>query len=315
MALSRVVSRLVGHYDGEVPGVKAQLVRLLNHGALGGTGRMIILPVDQGFEHGPDRSFAMNEPAYHPFYHFELAIEAGLTALAAPLGLLQCGADRFAGQIPLILKLNHGCSLTDFGRGPSQAQLASVKDAVRLGCAAVGFTLYPGSERFLEMLESLRVIVAQARDAGLPTVVWSYPRGGDLSKRGETALDVCAYAAHMAALAGAHIIKVKLPTASVESAEAKKSLEVRLPLMEEASCRVAHVVRACLAGTRMVVFSGGASKGADDVLNDARAIASGGGHGSIVGRNSFQRPRHEALGLLSQLVDIYRQVPSIPDVL
>src|SRR3954464_11942879 len=102
---------VLGYYDGEGPGVKANLAHLLMHGRTGGSGKLVILPVDQGFEHGPARSFAMNPAAYDPRYHFELAIEAGLSAFAAPLGLLAAGADRYAGEIPLILKANNANSL------------------------------------------------------------------------------------------------------------------------------------------------------------------------------------------------------------
>jgi class I fructose-bisphosphate aldolase len=306
MRASNTVKRILRHYEGETPGVKANLCRMLMEGRLGGTGRMIILPVDQGFEHGPARSFAMNPPAYDPHYHYQMAIDAGLSAYAAPLANLEAGADSFAGQIPTILKMNHANSLMSDTAGKNQAVVASVDDALRLGCSAIGFTIYPGSDMALDMYEEIRELRAEAAACGIATVIWSYPRGEALTKAGETAVDVTAYAAHIAAMLGAHIIKVKLPTDHLEQAEAKKVYERQSIPVASMAERVRHVVEACFAGRRLVVFSGGAAKGEDAVLDDARAILAGGGNGSIIGRNSFQRPRDEALKLLGQLVDIYK---------
>src|SRR5574339_1275315 len=111
MRISKRVREILSNYEGDNPGTKANLARILMNGRLGGTGKMVILPVDQGFEHGPARSFAPNPAAYDPHYHFQLAIDAGLSAFAAPLGMLEAGADTFAGQIPLILKVNSANSL------------------------------------------------------------------------------------------------------------------------------------------------------------------------------------------------------------
>ncbi len=303
MKLTRKVREILSWYESDNPGTKANLARMLMHGRLGGTGRMVILPVDQGFEHGPDRSFLPNPPAYDPRYHFQLAVDAGLNAFAAPLGLLEAGADSFAGQVPLILKVN---SCNSWATEKDQAVYGSVEDALRLGCAAIGFTLYPGSPHFNEMLEEFRELAAEAKAVGLAVVAWSYPRGGKLSKEGETALDVVAYAAHMAALAGAHIIKVKLPSAHLEQPEAKKVIESAGIDISTPVARVRHVMQAAFQGRRIVVFSGGAKKGADQVFEDARAIRDGGGNGSIIGRNSFQRPKDEALAMLGRIIRIYR---------
>ncbi|WP_448586328.1 class I fructose-bisphosphate aldolase [Thermaurantiacus sp.] len=300
MKMTRAIRRILDGYESDNPGTKANLARMLGAGRLGGTGKMVILPVDQGFEHGPARSFAANPPAYDPHYHFRLAIDAGLNAYAAPLGMLEAGASSFAGQIPLILKLN---SSNSWATAKDQAVTASVDDALRLGCAAIGLTIYPGSDRFDEMVEEARELIAEAKSVGLAAVVWSYPRGGKLSKEGELALDVGAYAAHMACLIGAHIVKVKLPTDHVEQAEARTAYEGQD--WSSAAARVAHIVRSCFGGRRLVVFSGGAAKGAEAVFEDARAIAAGGGNGSIIGRNSFQRPREEALALLDRIIRIY----------
>jgi class I fructose-bisphosphate aldolase len=305
MNLTPRVRDILAAYEGETPGTKANLARMLMAGRLGGTGRMVILPVDQGFEHGPARSFAMNPPAYDPHYHYQLAIDAGLNAYAAPLGPLAAGADSFAGCIPTILKMNSANSLSRFKEAPDQAVTASVDDALRLGCAAIGFTIYPGSDAQFAQMEELRDLAREAKAKGLAVVVWSYPRGGEVTKEGETALDIVAYAAHMAALLGANIIKVKLPSAALENKDAKKVYEAqKLPLATQAE-RVKHIMQCCFAGRRIVVFSGGAAKSGSSVLEDAKAIRAGGGNGSIIGRNCFQRPREEALKLLDDIIKIY----------
>jgi class I fructose-bisphosphate aldolase len=295
------VREILSWYGSDNPGTRASLARILGHGRLGGTGKLVILPVDQGFEHGPARSFAVNPAAYDPRYHPALAIEAGLSAYAAPLGMIEMAADAFPGDIPLILKVN---SANSWATSKDQAVTATVDDALRLGCAAIGFTIYPGSDQFFELVEEIRELTLEAKQAGLAVVVWSYPRGGDLTKEGELALDVGAYAAHMAALIGAHIIKVKLPTAHIAQKDAQKAYEGTD--WSALADRVRHVMQSSFAGRRIVVFSGGAAKGEDAVFDDARAIRDGGGHGSIIGRNTFQRPREAALAMLDRIVGIYR---------
>jgi class I fructose-bisphosphate aldolase len=299
--MTPIVQAILDKYESDNVATKANLGRILMQGKLGGTGKLVILPVDQGFEHGPARSFAVNPPAYDPHYHYQLAIDAGLSAFAAPLGMIEAGAGTFAGQIPTILKVN---SSNSWAQGANQAVTGSVEDAVRLGCAAIGFTIYPGSDDLFEMIGQIREMSAEAKSVGIATVIWSYPRGGMLPKSGELALDVGAYAAHMAALLGAHIIKVKLPTNHIEQKDA-------MPMYEgtdwsKQSDRVRHVVQASFAGRRIVVFSGGASKGADAIFQDARDIRDGGGNGSIIGRNTFQRPRDEALAMLEKIIAIYK---------
>ena len=306
MKATGVVKKILAKYEGETPGVKGKLCSMLMQGRLGGSGKMIILPVDQGFEHGPARSFAPNPAGYDPHYHYQLAIDAGLNAFAAPLGMLEAGADTFAGQIPTILKANSANSLMGEGAGKNQAITASVDDALRLGCAAIGFTIYPGSDLALDMFEEISAMREEAAAKGVATVIWSYPRGESLTKEGETAIDIAAYAAQIAALLGAHIIKIKLSTDHLELGEAKKVYEAQKIDIATQTARVAHCMQAAFAGRRIVVFSGGAAKGSDSVYDDARAIRDGGGNGSIIGRNSFQRSREDALQLLSELVDIYK---------
>jgi class I fructose-bisphosphate aldolase len=296
MSITPAVRAILANYESDNPGVKANLARILMQGKLGGTGKLIILPVDQGFEHGPARSFAVNPDAYDPHYHYQLAIDAGLSAYAAPLGMIEAGADTFAGQIPTILKVN---SSNSWATGINQAVTGGVDDALRLGCAAIGFTIYPGADDVFDMMEEIKELSAEAKAVGIATVLWSYPRGGNLSKDGELALDV-----HMAALLGAHIIKVKLPSAHIEQKDALKAYEGTD--WSAQSDRVKHVVKSCFNGRRIVVFSGGAAKGEDAVYQDARDIRDGGGNGSIIGRNTFQRPREKALDLLDKIIQIYQ---------
>jgi len=300
MRITQKVKKILDWYEGDPPGVKANLARILSTGKLGGTGKVLILPVDQGFEHGPARSFAPNPAAYDPHYHYQLAIEAGLNAYAAPLGMIAQGADTFAGQIPTILKVNSANSLAT---NKDQAVTAGVKDALRLGCAAIGFTIYPGSEYAYPQLEEPRELTAEAKANGLAVVVWSYPRGGNLDRAAETALDICAYATQMAALMGANIIKVKPPTAVVSLEAAKKSYEKidgsTLPK------RVEHIMQCAFNGKRVVVFSGGEAKDLDGVYEEIRGLRDGGASGSIIGRNTFQRPKELALEMLNKIIDIY----------
>ena len=306
MKITPKVKKILEAYESDCPGTKANLCRILMQGKLGGTGRVVILPVDQGFEHGPARSFAKNPAAYDPHYHFQLAIDAGLNAYAAPLGMIEAGADTFAGQIPLILKVNSANSLAPKDSAPDQAVTATVSDALRLGCSAIGFTIYPGSHEAFAMMEEIRELSEEAKAVGLAVVIWSYPRGTSLSKEGETAMDVCAYAAHMAAVLCAHIIKVKPPTEHLEQGDAKKVYESEKISIKTMADRIAHVKQACFAGKRIVVFSGGNAKGEKELLDEVRGIRDGGGNGSIIGRNTFQRPREEALKLLDNIIKVYK---------
>ena len=299
------VREILSWYGTDNAGVKTNLARILNHGTLKGTGKCLILPVDQGFEHGPARSFAVNPPGYDPRYHFELAIEAGCNAYAAPLGFLEAGTADFAGEIPLILKLNNHDVLND-EKDPVPAVTGSVRDALRLGCAAVGLTIYPGSAHCKVMYEQAREIGEEAKRHGLAVVIWSYPRGSQLSKDGETAMDVVAYAAQIAAQLGAHIIKVKLPTDHLEQAAAKKVYEAQQIPIKTLAERVRHVVQSSFNGRRIVIFSGGATKEDDKaIFEEIRAIRDGGGFGSIMGRNSFQRKKADALQFLKTITGIY----------
>ncbi|MDE0814828.1 MAG: class I fructose-bisphosphate aldolase [Alphaproteobacteria bacterium] len=303
MRITQRVKKILTNYESDCPGTKANIARILMHGRLGGSGRVLILPVDQGFEHGPARSFAKNPPAYDPHYHFQLAVDAGLSAYAAPLGMIEAGADSFAGAIPTILKCNNGNSVST---NKDQAVTAGVDDALRLGCSAIGFTIYPGSEYQYDLIEEIKDMILEAKSVGLASVVWSYPRGGDITKDGETSIDVIAYAAQMAALIGAHIIKVKPPTDFIMQDDARKVYESENIDISTLPARIAHVMQSAFNGRRIVVFSGGAAKDLDGVLDEIRQVRDGGGNGSIIGRNTFQRPREEALAMLDSIIKIYQ---------
>ncbi len=305
MAFSERVKQILSWYPSDSPGTLTNLARLLNHGTLAGTGKLVILPVDQGFEHGPARSFAPNPGGYDPDYHFQLAIDSGCNAYAAPLGFLEAGAGKYAGEIPLILKCNSSDSLSKMSE-PISAITGSVRDAVRLGCVAVGYTIYPGSGQRNVMVQDLGELIAEAKSYGLPTVLWAYPRGGGISKEGEQAIDVVAYAAQISAQLGAHIIKVKPPKENVEQAEAKKVYEKYEIPVKTLTERIRHVVQSAFNGKRIVIFSGGEAKETASLLEEVKAIRDGGGFGSIMGRNAFQRPKADAVKLLKDVMGIYR---------
>ena len=305
MPLTDRTKQILSWYASDNPGTKANLARLMNHGTLAGTGKFVILPVDQGFEHGPARSFAPNPDGYDPEYHAQLALDSGCNAYAAPLGFLEAVADKYAPQLPLILKLNNSDTLAKIDQ-PCSAVTGSVKDAIRLGCTAIGYTIYPGSGQRNRMYEDLRELIAEAKAHGIPTVLWAYPRGAGLSKDGKTAVDVCAYAAQISAQLGAHVIKIKPPKDFIEQAEAKKVFEKYAIPTKTMADRVRHCVQSAFNGKRIVIFSGGEAKDTPAVLEEVKGLAAGGAFGSIMGRNAFQRPRAEALKLLADVQAIFK---------
>lgn len=302
--MSEISKKILRNYQHDNPGVRANIARLLNHGTLAGTGKLVILPVDQGFEHGPIRSFAPNQPGFNPLYHVELAIEAGCNAYAAPLGFIEVATSEYPGEIPLILKLNNN-DLLFKTKDPISSITATVENALQLGCAAIGFTIYPGTGAKKQNFEELQMLTNLAKKNGLAVVVWSYPRGPNISKEGETAIDVVSYGAHIAAQMGADIIKVKPPTAFIEQTENKTTIETTGLKIDTLADRIRLVVKSAFDGKRIVIFSGGETKDTTDLLNQIREIRVGGGFGSIIGRNSFQRPKNEAIQLLKDIMDIY----------
>jgi class I fructose-bisphosphate aldolase len=299
------VREILSWYGADNPGVLANLARMLNHGTLAGTGKLVILPVDQGFEHGPARSFGVNPDGYDPTYHVSLAIESGCNAYAAPLGFIEAIARDFAGEIPLILKVNNSDSLYKPKTDPISAMTSGIEDALRLGCGGIGYTIYPGSSARNEQYEALQHATAEAKRAGLVVVVWSYPRGEGISKEGETAIDVVAYGAQIAAQLGAHIIKVKPPTAHIEQADAAKVYKSQNIRVEKMSDRARHVIESSFNGRRIVIFSGGETKTTEELIQEVKELAIGGAFGSIMGRNAFQRPRKEAVALLKGVMSAF----------
>lgn len=302
--LTARVSEILSWYKGENLGVLNNLARLMNSGGLAGTGKMVILPVDQGFEHGPVRSFGPNPEGFDPHYHFELAMEAGCNAYAAPYGQLAAAAGDFVGRIPVIVKINNSDTLFS-NKSPISAVTCSIKDCVRLGATAVGFTIYPGSSERKEMYQEVRELGEEARSYGLPMIIWSYARGEQISKEGETAIDVVAYSAHIAAQLGAHIVKVKPPTAHIEQDAAKKAYEKAGIKTATLTDRIRNVVQSTFNGRRIVIFSGGEAKGDAELLSEVKEIHAGGGFGSIMGRNAFQRSRPEGLKLLRSVISTF----------
>lgn len=302
------VREILSWYGSDNVGVLTNLARMLNSGKLAGTGKLVILPVDQGFEHGPARSFAKNPDGYDPSYHFELAIESGCNAYAAPLGALEACARDYAGEIPLILKINNSDVLYG-SKSPISALTSSVDDALRLGCSGIGFTIYPGSSHRKQMYEEIAMASREAKKAGLAVVIWAYARGEQISKEGETGIDVIAYSAHIAAQLGAHIIKVKPPTAHIEQAEAKKVYEAQGIKINTMADRIRHVVQSSYNGKRIVIFSGGEAKATADLLEEVKQLAQGGAFGSIMGRNAFQRPKKEAIELLQSVMSAFAGKP------
>jgi class I fructose-bisphosphate aldolase len=294
---------ILSWYSSDTPGVRKNIARLLNHGRLAGTGWLVILPVDQGFEHRPARSFAPNPPAYDPRYHFELAITAGCNAYAAPLGFLEAGPAEYADEIPLILKLNSSDSL-DGGNDPCPAMTGSVDDALRLGCAAIGFTIYPASVARKEMYGQIRALSEEAKRKGLAVVVWSYPRGSWRSGKSDIPIDAVDYAAKMAAQGGAHIINLGFPTPFAGQPVDNRCGTDETSVAAASRC-VRKIVEKALRNRRVALFlTGGGNRSA---LDEARAIIHGGGMGSTIDPSILGHLRGEALQLLESVMAIFTE--------
>ena len=305
MHITEKVKDILDWYSSESPAVKSNIAKILMTGKLAGTGKILILPVDQGFEHGPAKSFAINNNAYDPEYHVKLALDAQLNAYAAPKGMIEYVADKYCAQIPFILKMNSSNSLYSNSNQPMQAITSTIKDAIYLGCTAVGFTIYPGSDDSLYAMQEISELISEAKSHGLATVIWSYPRGGDITKEGETSLDIIAYAAHIAALLGANMIKVKPPSANIAMKSSQKIYATYNANKEDLSARVEHIMKSSFSNKRLVIFSGGATKNDQELYEEVKKIKNGGASGSIIGRNAFQRTHKDALNLLSNIIDIY----------
>ena len=303
----RKAAQILSWYPQLNEAQKERFLRIIEYGRIGGSGKFVILPVDQGFEHGPGRSFEANDDGYDPCYHARLAIEAGCNAYAAPLGAIEAAYDILQrAKIPTILKVNSHDLMMPDSSDPFPAVTSWVEDAQELGCAAVGFTIYPGSLHSREMYQQVRELVRDAKKTGLLVVLWAYPRGSGLpSKEAETALDVVCYAVHIACQLGAHIIKCKPTTPLIALAENIKRGLYKNIALDSLSARTKMVIKSAFQGHRVVIHSGGEAKKEEEVLAEVRQLKEGGSFGSIVGRNAFQRPKEEGISLLHKIQDIY----------
>lgn len=311
MADKQVVLNILNWYPALSDAQKKNLLAIINHGRIGGSGKFVILPVDQGFEHGPGRSFETNPIGYDPCYHVHLAVMSGCNAYAAPLGALELASDKIEEhELPTILKVNSNDLMMPDSEDPFPAITSWVDDAARLRCAAVGFTIYPGSAYSREMYQQVRELVKDARKAGLVVVIWAYPRGSGLPfKEAETALDVICYGVHIACQLGAHIVKAK-PVGKmiygIPDNEKRKIYDIYGNAdLSTLAKRTAKVVQAAFNGKRILINSGGDKKSEEEILAEVRELKAGGSFGSIIGRNAFQRPFDNAITLLRDVQDIW----------
>ncbi|MGI0053600.1 MAG: class I fructose-bisphosphate aldolase [Thermoplasmata archaeon] len=290
---------------GLSPGKRTRLRRLLyEHGPGGGT--LLVLPIDQGLEHGPIDFFA-NPDALDPDYQFRLAREGRFSAIALHIGLAEKYFHGYAGEVPLILKLNGKTSI------PSDAQAFSaltgtVEDAVRLGADAVGYTVYVGSPAQDRDFAQLAGVRAACDRLGMPLIVWAYPRGEAVSKKGgKESLYAIDYSARVALELGADVVKVNFPVRSEKDRESPAAY-AQLPDDPDAAFR--RVVRS--AGRALVLVSGGEKMDDAELKRKVRSSMDAGATGIIFGRNLWQRPWDEAIGLTRELHGIFREYAELP---
>jgi class I fructose-bisphosphate aldolase len=288
------------------PGKRARLRRLLFEFGPG-QGTLLLLPIDQGIEHGP-RDFFPNPASKDPEYQFRLAAEAGYSALACQIGLAEKYYPDYAGQVPLLLKVNGKTDVPPSDRSFSACN-ASVEDAVRLGADAVGYTLYVGSPRQDEDLAQLRAVREDCDRYGMPLVIWSYPRGEYIEKKGgQNSFYAIDYAARMAMEMGADIVKLNMPKFSDKDKDSPAPYNEMEISLEDA---IGQVVAS--AGRSLVVLSGGSKVDDETVLEHTRMILEAGGSGVIFGRNVWQREWSEALEIIERiketLLSSVRRIP------
>ncbi|OKS87748.1 class I fructose-bisphosphate aldolase [Mucilaginibacter polytrichastri] len=296
------------------PQVLRNLAAIYNHGRLGGTGYLSILPVDQGIEHTAGASFAKNPMYFDPENIIKLALEAGSNAVATTFGNLASVARKYAHKIPFLVKLNHNELLT-YPTKYDQIMFGSVEDAWNLGAAAVGATIYFGSEESDRQIVEVAKAFERAHQLGLPTVLWCYTRNNAFKKDGvnyETAADITAQANHLGVTIQADIIKQKMP--DVNAGFTTIGFSKTDPLMYSElttdhpidMCR--YQVANCYMGRAGLINSGGESKGASDLADSVKnAVINkrAGGSGLILGRRSFQRPFAEGVDFLHNIQDVY----------
>jgi fructose-bisphosphate aldolase, class I len=290
---------------GLAPGKKARLRRMLyGHGPGGGT--LLILPIDQGLEHGPVDFFA-NPDSLDPRYQYELARDGRFSAIALHIGLAEKYFHEYAGEVPLILKLNGKTSIPPDGEAFS-ALTGTVEDAVRLGAEAVGYTVYVGSPAQDRDFRQLLDVRRDADRFGLPLIVWAYPRGEFVAKKGgRESLYAVDYAARVALELGADIVKVNYPVASQKDAESPAPYNTLRLSPEEAFHKVVQS-----AGRALVLVSGGEKVSDAELLTKVRSSMDAGATGIIFGRNMWQRPREEALRLTRELHAVFREYAQPP---
>jgi class I fructose-bisphosphate aldolase len=277
------------------PGKRTRLRRLLFEFGPG-NGTLLLLPIDQGIEHGP-RDFFPNPASKDPEYQFSLAAEAGYSALACQIGLAEKYYPDYAGQVPLILKVNGKTDIPPSDEAFSTTN-ASVEDAVRLGADAVGYTMYMGSPRQDEDLHQLQGVREQCDRYGMPLVIWAYPRGSAIDKKGgRDSFYAIDYAARMAMEMGADVVKLNMPKLDPE-----KDKDSPAPY-NEMEVSQSEAIRQCVesAGRSLVVLSGGSKADDETVLEHTKMIAQAGGSGVIFGRNVWQREKSEALEIIEQI--------------
>jgi fructose-bisphosphate aldolase, class I len=281
-------------------GKKVRLHRLLyEYGP--GNGTLLVLPIDQGLEHGPV-DFLPNPPSADPEYQWRLALEGGYSAVACHWGLARQYMKKYAGKVPLILKINGKSTIPDDAEALS-SPTATVEDAVSLGADAVGYTLYVGSPRQDEDISRLMEVRQACELWGMPLVVWAYPRGAEIQKKGgRDSLYAVDYAARMAHELGADIIKLNVPKKSDKDSEMPKAYqEIEWDYASGAGRVIASAQRS------MVLFSGGSKISDDDLMNKAQTVMEQGATGLIFGRNMWQRPFDEALEMTARIKDLLKK--------
>ena len=280
------------------PGKRTRLRRLLFEFGPG-QGTLLLLPIDQGIEHGP-RDFFPNPDSKDPEYQFRLAVEAGYSAIACQIGLAEKYYPDYAGQVPLLLKVNGKTDIPSSDEALSTTN-ASVEDAVRLGADAVGYTLYVGSPRQDQDLRQLQTVREECDRYGMPLVIWAYPRGSAVAKKGgQNSFYAIDYAARMAMEMGADVVKLNMPKIDPDKDKDAPAPYNELEVSQEEAVR--QVVAS--AGRSLVVLSGGSKIDDDQLLSQTRMIMEAGGSGVIYGRNVWQREHSEAMEIVEQIKEI-----------
>ncbi|MDH4213595.1 MAG: fructose-bisphosphate aldolase [Candidatus Thorarchaeota archaeon] len=283
-------------------GKRVRLHRMMyEHGP--GNGHLLILPIDQGIEHGPVDFFA-NPPSANPEFQFKLALEGGYSGIALHLGLAEKYAPKYAGRVPIVLKINGKTRIPGAG-DPISPMTGSVEDAVRIGADAIGYTLYIGSPSQVADLNQFRQVKVDAERYGMPIIVWAYPRGEAVDKKGgRDSLYAIDYAARVADELGADIVKLNVPVDDSKTRAQQPSPYDKLELSYEEM--VKKVVKS--AGKTMVLFSGGGKMSDDDVVHRAKVCLEQGATGLIFGRNLWQREWNDALAMTKRLKDMMKNL-------